>query len=70
MLNRYVVTPSFGYTQCAPRVYVEAEKWETAVTVAQAITPNVTHCRPTHWPVALVTSWPEGAKVHGQDVLA
>jgi len=65
MNTLYAVTPSFGYTPCAPRVYVRASNWQAAVTVAQAITPNVHSCRPTHWPVALVTHAPPNATVHG-----
>ncbi len=62
-MKRYMITPSFGYTPCAQRVFVAASSPESAVVAAKMVTGRVGGYRPTHWPVALVSHFPKYANV-------
>lgn len=62
-MKRYAITPSFGFSQCAPRVYVAAATPQAATQAAQLVTGKVNGFKPTHWPVALVSHFPASANV-------
>lgn len=62
-MHKYAVTPSFGFTACAPRVYVVASNPTAAVEAAKFFTGTVGGYAPTHWPVALLTHFPQRARV-------
>jgi hypothetical protein len=62
-VNRYMITPSFGFTKCAARVFVAAKTPESAVEAAKLVTGRVGGFVPTNWPVALVSYFPKNALV-------
>jgi hypothetical protein len=62
-MTRYAITPSFGYSKCAPVVYVAANGPESAVAAAKLVTGTVGGYTPTHWPVALVSHFPSNGRV-------